>query len=313
MELDISAGQVPVGVDNSAFYAFTAVTAPSIPLATGLSITPGFQLGSRVTTTSTAAHSPGLNGSASWIVHAGTGASPGLEAGFSFSVTWPSITGDPDDPIFTPFGAASPSMTVSSPYFNGLAASQLDAKISLVPQIQFNFTVGITDPITADAVMPFTFAPTIYLDLQSGAPGSAPPSGVSAHCPNTFDTWYALMFGSDLDVGFGGLIITVTDVGSKTVAQPAATSLPLAAPAPLPGGGTSGCVSNTWVAPSPSSAPPSPGGNTGGGGGSSGAVIGGVIGGIVAAAVAGGAVYIFVVKKRASGENTGDYAAANLN
>lgn len=318
VELDVSAGQVPVGVDNTVFYAFTAATGDAIPLATGVSITPGFQLGSRVTTSSSASKSPGLNGSASWIVHAGTGSNPGLEAGFSWSVVWPSLSSGngPDEPVFTPIGTATPNMKVNSPYFNGLAASNLDAKISLVPQIQFNLTVGISDPITADAVMPFSFSPTVYLDMQTGDPGSTPPSGVSAHCPDKFDTWYALMYGSDLDLGFGGLTINVdlpTGSISKTVAAPTATVLPLATPAPLPGDGTSGCVSKTWVPPHPPAPPTPPGGNSGSGGGSSGALIGGIIGGIIALAIAGGAAYYFLVLKRGKGEDSGDYAAVALN
>ena len=320
MELDVSAGQVPVGVDNSVFYAFTAVTGDAIPLATGISITPGFQLGSRVTTTSSATNSPGLNGTASWTVHAGTGSSPGLQAGFSWSVIWPSFESDPEDPIFTPIGSASPAMKVGTPYFNGLAAYQLDAEISLVPQIQFNLTVGITDPIKADAVMPFTFSPTLYLDMQTGDPGSAPPSGVSAHCPDKFDTWYALMYGSDLDLGFGGLSINVdlpSGPLSKTLAPPTATALPLATPAPLPGDGTSGCVSKTWVPPHPPAPPSPPGGKSGAGGGSSGALIGGVVGGIIALAIAGGAAYYFIVvrtkPKPVNDDFSGDYKAVTLN
>jgi hypothetical protein len=313
VELDVSAGQVPVGVDNTVFYAFTAITGEPIPIATGLFITPGFELGSRVTISSTASKSPGLNGSASWAVHAGTGSNPGLLAGFSWSVSWPSITGVPNDPVFSPIGSATPSMNVGNPYFNGLSATKLDAKISLVPQIQFNLTVGITDPVAADGVMPFSFSPTVYLDMQTGDPGTTPPSGVSAHCPDTFDTWFALLFGSDLDLAFGGLTITVTDVGSKTVAAPTATVLPLATPAPLPGDGTSGCVSKTWVPPHPPAPPSPPSGSSSSGGGSSGALIGGIIGGVIALAIAGGAAYYFLVLKRGKGEDSGDYAAVALN
>ena len=309
MELDVSAGQVPVGVDSTVFYAFTAATGEAIPLATGVSITPGFQLGSRVTTTSSASKSPGLNGTASWNVHAGTGSSPGLQAGFSWSIVVPSLeTGDPDPPVFTPIGNATPTLKVSNPIFNGLAASQLSAKISLIPQIQFNLTVGITDPATADALMPFTFAPTIYLEMQTGKPGSAPPAGVSAHCPAKYDSWYALFFGSDLVLGFGGLSLTALG-HTYQVSGPSTTALPLAPSAPLPDDDTSGCVSKTWVPPPP---PPPSGGNSGGGGGLSpaaltGGLIGGLIGGIIVLVIGGAAYYCLNAKRGKGGDSSGDY------
>ena len=242
---------------------------------------------------------------------------------------WPSFEGDPNDPVFIPIGSASPSLKISSPYFNGLAASQLNAKVSMVPQIQFNLSVGITDPVTADALMPFTFAPTIYLDMQTGKPGSAPPSGVSAHCPAKYDSWFALFFGSDLALGFGGLALNA--LGQKyQVAGPTATALPLATPAPLPDDGTSGCVSKTWVPPTPP-VPPAPsgapsGGSSGGGGGLSpaaltGGIIGGIIGGVIVLAIGGAAYYCLNARRGKGGDgllnsgpqNSGDYASVELN
>ncbi len=309
-----------MGVDNELFFASTAISGPPIPLFEGISIDTGFVLGSRVTTSSSAPKSPGLNGTVSWKdLHAGTGPDPGIEAGFSWSVVWSSFDKGPDDPVFTPiFNPTNPfTMKVGDPDFNGLAASNLDVKLSLVPQIQLNLTLGISSPITADVTLPFTISPTVYLDMQTGDPGSTPPSGVSAHCPDKFDTWFALMYGSDLDIGFGGLDLEV-DIPVKGkityTTQPTATATPLVTPAPLPGD-TSGCVSKTWVPPAPPG--PGPNNNGGGGGGASPAAIaGGIVGALLVLGVVVAFLTVPALKKLwkptvEGGES--DYAAAALN
>jgi len=258
-EIDLLARNLPSNTLNTTTYDSTQTYFPPIPIpgleAINGKLNPGFVLGSQVKVMGASPY--GLNGTAGWNVNA---KATNIKMGAQFHAyvyriadfVTPSSWVKDVKPIY----AFTPTLTVSPPILYGLAIDSMKAQFALMPNFQINITMGYPlSSYSLTAISPFIITPNIYIQLQTGEMNSTTtPTGVPS-CLG-FDTWYALMYGSDFMLKWEGLsIIGVlpSPIGSGTFViispQPPVT-YPIVNPRLLPISQPYGCVSSTWSRPS---------------------------------------------------------------